>query len=287
MLAAVPKVLVDKGIQTESPDLYTPVGKAYGVPTFDDVTENDLEFYNSHGYLVIERAFSESQVEAALNAISDIVAGKNEKFDGILQFESGVPENIDALDQDERLDWVRKLQDFVDSDQRFYDIAYDSKLIDVISKIMGHPPKIWGEQALLKPPGIGREKPWHQDHAYFDLPLGTRIVGVWIALDPAMHENGCMHVIPGSHLDGPVVHFQRRDWQICDTEIQLGKCIEAPLQPGGLLLFDGLIHHGTPPNRTNMRRRAMQFHYYPEHIVRIKTEERLAVFGSEGKDVTC
>ena len=55
--------------------------------------------------------------------------------------------------------------------------------------------------ALLKPPR-GREKPWHQDHAYFNLPLDTPIVGVWIALDEATPENGCMHVIPGSHREG-------------------------------------------------------------------------------------
>ncbi|MFW6213947.1 MAG: phytanoyl-CoA dioxygenase family protein [Spirochaetota bacterium] len=38
--------------------------------------------------------------------------------------------------------------------------------------------------ALVKPPG-GREKPWHQDHACFDLPLDSTIVGVWIALGHA------------------------------------------------------------------------------------------------------
>lgn len=281
------RIAVDKGIDTETPDLYNPVGTAYGVPRFDQVTEADIEFYHSHGYLVIEQAFTPSQVSAALDAISDIVAGKNKDFTGLLQFEAGVPEHVDRLELDERLDWVRKLQNFVDADQRLFDMAWDAGLIDLITRIMGERPKIWGEQALLKPPGVGREKPWHQDHAYFDLPLGTQIVGVWIALDPALPENGCMHLIPGSQADGPVVHFQRRDWQICDTDLQLGKCIAAPLQPGGCLLFDGLIHHGTPPNRTNMRRRALQYHYYPQSVQRIKTEDRMAIFGSEGKDVTC
>ena len=31
--------------------------------------------------------------------------------------------------------------------------------------------------ALLKPPGGGREKPWHQDKAYFNLTLDTPVVG--------------------------------------------------------------------------------------------------------------
>ena len=38
------------------------------------------------------------------------------------------------------------------------------------------------------------------------------------ALDEATTENGCMHIIPGGHME-PIVHFKRRDWQICDEEV--------------------------------------------------------------------
>ncbi|HEX6971123.1 MAG TPA: phytanoyl-CoA dioxygenase family protein, partial [Limnochordia bacterium] len=109
----------------------------------------------------------------------------------------------------------------------------------------------------------------------------------WIALDPATAENGCMHVIPGSHRDGPVVHFQRRDWQICDRDVAVGRDTFVELAPGGCLIFDGMIHHGTPPNRSPLRRRALQFHYKPASVQWTSREERLAIFGSEGKDVTC
>jgi len=141
---------------------------------------------------------------------------------------------------------------------------------------------------LIKPPRIGREKPWHQDFAYFNLPLGTQVVGVWIALDEAMIENGCMHIIPGSHQEGPVVHFQRRDWQICDTDVQVNRCMAVPLKPGSCLLFDGLLHHGTPPSQSDKRRRAVQYHYKPASVAMLDdSAERLRVFGEEGKDVYC
>jgi phytanoyl-CoA hydroxylase len=54
-----------------------------------------------------------------------------------------------------------------------------------------------------------------------------------------------------------------------------------------VLLFDGLIHHGTPANRTNLRRRAVQFHYTGRNAIWTSQEARLAIFGPEGKDVTC
>ena len=148
-------------------------------------------------------------------------------------------------------------------------------------------PELFQDQALLKPPLIGREKPWHQDNAYFNLPPETAVVGVWIALDEATPENGCMYVIPGSHRQGPVVHFKRRDWQICDTDVAAADAWTVPLQPGGCLLFQGLLHHGTPPSRSPQRRRALQFLYKPASATQIAAEQRLAIFGSEGKDVTC
>ena len=113
--------------------------------------------------------------------------------------------------------------------------------------------------------------------AYFNLPPETTVAGVWIALDQATPENGCMFVIPGSHRAGPVVHFKRRDWQICDTDVAAGAARTVPLTPGGCLIFHGLLHHGTPPSRSPQRRRALQFHYKPASVAQIAPEERLAV----------
>jgi phytanoyl-CoA hydroxylase len=159
--------------------------------------------------------------------------------------------------------------------------------VGVLTRIMGEPPKLFANQAMLKPPGIGREKPWHQDHAYFNLPMDTCIVSAWVALDNATPENGCMHVIPASQQDGPVVHFNRRDWQICDTDIARDRIVAVPLEPGGVLLWHGRLHHGSPANRSDKRRRALQLHYVPGSVETIAPDERLAVYGSDGKDVTC
>ena len=96
-----------------------------------------------------------------------------------------------------------------------------------------------------------------------------------------------MHVKPRSHSEGPKIHFKQRDWQICDSDLDLDRDVVVPLEPGGLLFFDGLTHHGTPANKTSQQRRAVQFHYIPEGTPRIQDEHRMSVFGSEGKNVTC
>ena len=126
-----------------------------------------------------------------------------------------------------------------------------------------------------------------QDTAYFDwLPLGG-IVGCWIALDPATVENGCMQVIPGTHLEGPVAHFHHRDCQIADERVQVHRAVAVPLAPGGVLFFSGLIHHGTPPNYSTDRRRALQFHYAAANCRNMTFEEHASLFSEGGLYAGC
>jgi phytanoyl-CoA hydroxylase len=176
---------------------------------------------------------------------------------------------------------------FVDYDERLKAMSEHPSLLALLKRLMGAAPELFQDMALIKPPRIGREKPWHQDVAYFDVPANTHVIGVWIALDDVTPENGCMHILPGGHLTGPRLHFKRRDWQICDADMLGQIVLAAPLPPGGCLLFHGLLPHGTPPNRSPHRRRALQFHYRPVGTPAVADEERLAVFGGEGKNVTC
>jgi phytanoyl-CoA hydroxylase len=143
------------------------------------------------------------------------------------------------------------------------------------------------DMALVKPPYHGSEKPWHQDTAYFDfLPLGG-IVGVWIALDPATVENGCMQVIPGSQHDGPTPHFHVRDCQMADGRVRVDRAHVVPLRPGGALFFSGLLHHGTPPNLSGDRRRALQFHYAAAGCRNMTIQEHAELFNEGGAYAGC
>jgi len=54
-----------------------------------------------------------------------------------------------------------------------------------------------------------------------------------------------------------------------------------------MLLFDGLLPHGTPCNASANRRRGLQFHYAPAGITTTNAEERMKHFGNEGKNVSC
>ncbi len=258
-----------------------------GINGLKAVSNDDIQSFHDRGYLVINNAFSEQETLAALQGLIALIDGKNTEFKGI-QFENSVIDRLDSLSSEQRQDAVRKLYSFVNYDKGLNDLAFHPDLLKLIGRIAGEEKlNMFQDMALLKPPFIGREKPWHQDMAYFNVPLDTTIVGVWVALDEVSPENGCMMVIPGSHKQGAVIHFKKRDWQICDTDVYNDGAVAVPLNPGSILLFHGLIHHGTPANLSPKRRRAVQFHYRGASIQLSAEEDRLAAFGSEGKDVFC
>jgi phytanoyl-CoA hydroxylase len=268
-----------------APDLYAYHRLAEAVAGFDSITDEDIQRYHRDGFLAIAQGFTEAEVAAAGDGLTDLVMGRYPDFKGI-QFERSARARLAQLSLEERHDAVRKLMWFTPVEPRLAALAQHPSLLALVERLLGERPALFQDMALLKPPR-GREKPWHQDKAYFTYSKDTPVVGVWIAIDEATPENGCMRLRPGTHRAGPMIHFQRRDWQICDTDGREGEVAAAPLGPGGVLLFDGLLQHGTPYNPTGRRRRAVQYHYASAGAQQTADEERLALFGSEGKNVEC
>ena len=286
MSTASEQINIDAGGGTFMDGLYQYHALAGGVANFATITDEHVARFHEQGYLVVEQAFSPPEVEGSLAGLLDLIDGKQPTFTNI-QFEAKARTILPTLSPEQKQDAVRKLMGFVEYDARLKAIAEHPALLAVLHRLMNDVPVLFQDMALLKPPFIGREKPWHQDNAFFDIPPETTVVGVWIALDEAVPENGCMFIIPGSHREGPMLHWVRRDWQICDTDVAATEAIAVPLKPGGCLFFHGLLHHGTPPSQSARRRRALQYHYKPLHAGNTSPQQRLAVFGSEGKDVSC
>ena len=249
-----------------------------------EIGDEAVQDYRDDGFLAVRDGISAGQVTDALAGLDAVL--QNPEDPVLVQFESWA--DAEAATPEERLDGVRRLMRFAGADARLAAIAADPDLLAVVRRLLGVAEvRMIQDMALLKPPGGGREKPWHQDKAFFDYDLAAPVIGVWIALDQATLANGCMHVIRGSHRGGAVPHFSRRDWQICDSDVHRVDDVAVPLPPGGMLLFDGYLHHGTPANRTTTRRRALQFHYAAADIATITTDDRLDVFGLEGRGAEC
>lgn len=252
------------------------------ISSLDQVTDEEIERFWQQGYLAINNVFTKIEVDTALEAIMDIIDGKVEGPH--IQF---VKKQELLKNELERELAVRKLDRFVQHEPRLEALANHQELLQLIGKIFNDKPKLVQDQAILKPPTGGAEKPWHQDMAYGNLTYEKPVIGVWIALDQAGLDNGCMHVIPRSHMDGPTPHYAVRDWQVCDTNVPVEKDVVVPLNPGGVLVFHGMLLHGTPPNFSPNRRRSVQYHYAPDNAVKMSPKEYKRWFTNEMTNAEC
>lgn len=244
--------------------------------------ENNAELiqrYREDGYLAFDEVLSAAEVEQAKAKLSElfarIVAKDSKLKEGkfwtstdadvahkfFAQYEPGY--KFDPSSTVEELELkVRKLMWYTDQDAFFEYLVNSHPVIrSLVETLLGDKPLLFQDMALIKPPFIGSEKPWHQDNAYFAVTPLDATIGVWIALDEATVENGCMHLIPGRPNLHPVEHYHGFDCQIVERKLELEKAIPIELQPGGALFFSGLLPHQTPPNSSPLRRRALQFHY--------------------------
>ncbi|WP_309120918.1 phytanoyl-CoA dioxygenase family protein [Paenibacillus sp.] len=244
----------------------------------DDVVRRFWE----QGYLVVENVLSEDEVRDASGAIDDILSGASQGSK--IQF---VKPRGELHTMDDIIRAARKIYDYAEHEPRLRSIVLHAKLLAALERLFGEAPKPVQDQALLKPPSGGAEKPWHQDMAYGPLAYDKSVVGVWIALDPAELDNGCMHIIPYSHREGGAPHYAVRDWQLCDASVRVDRDVAVPLAPGGALFFSGLLHHGTPPNFSSKRRRALQIHYAPESARKLSPQEYKRMFTNEMTGAEC
>ncbi len=250
------------------------------VPQFrPHLTADEVRQFGDLGYFAMEGLLSPAEVEACKAGLSDLIANRADLGDQIwVQEEPFFHQGgTDERSADPELR-VRKLARFIKADARLAGAAAQPRLMGLLDQLIGPGHRLIQDMALMKPPLKGSEKPWHQDNAYFDWTPLDGIVGVWIALDEATVENGCMQIIPGSHLAGPARHYHVRDCQLDDQGVAVDAIEVVPLKPGGVLFFSGLIHHGTPANQSASRRRALQFHYAAARCRRMTFREHMDYF---------
>jgi len=260
------------------------------------LSEEQLGQYHKDGWLAFDEVLSSGEVENAREAISDLIgsAGRDPEARGWrvdkfwIQFEPSYTPDEDQPIASLELK-VRKIAGFHKSHPHFEYLALSHPHIQgVVSSILGASPILFQEMALIKPPFIGSEKPWHQDDAYFSfVPLG-QILGCWIALDDATIENGCMHVLRAGHHLGPKKHHHTFDCEIESGRVDISSAEPVEIPAGGGMFFHGLLPHQTPPNASAERRRALQFHYRGAETRALSREEYDAVFAeADGTPASC
>lgn len=143
-------------------------------------------------------------------------------------------------------------------------LALLPRAVTALTEVIGPNVKMMQSMLFIKSSGQPGQA-WHQDEAH--IPTRDRsLTAVWIALDDATVDNGCLWVIPGSHRRG-ILYPERtqEDPRFDCTREAHGfsddAAVPVELPAGAAVIFNGYLLHRSLPNTTGGLRRALVNHY--------------------------
>jgi ectoine hydroxylase-related dioxygenase (phytanoyl-CoA dioxygenase family) len=219
-----------------------------------------LDRFSQDGFLVIDNFLSPPEVQrvkAAIQRVNDEQATRTNDT-GNFNLEKVGDESLNSKAAAKQPGLLRKIQGAVTVVPEIRDVFCGDKMLDCMEDLMGPELFYHSSKVMFKPPG-GAAKPWHQDAAYWPHYAANQIT-VWIALDDADVDNGCVWAIPGSHKPGLIPHVAA-ELQVEQSRIDVAKGIPVPVKSGGLLIFHSLVLHMSHKNTSNRQRWAILCDY--------------------------
>ena len=253
------------------------------------LTAQQLKDYQQNGYLVFPEFFPAEQMDALKQRAEDIV----EQFDASQQkhifttkdhektrdqyfltsedqvrcfFEEDAFSEQGELVQDKAL-CINKIGHALHTKEPlFHRFSHQSSIAGIARELGLKQPQIHQSMYIFKQPRIGGDVRWHQDATYFfSDPIS--VTTFWLAIEDATIENGCLWAQPGGHRSPLRERFVRgeddcTELQKLDTQPWPAKQDTVPLEvkKGSLVVFHGLLPHGSEPNRSDRSRHAYTLH---------------------------
>ena len=223
-------------------------------PTIE-ISDEQVESFRREGYLAVERLTTDEEVARMRAAYDEIFARRAGRDEGMEFDLAGTDEDGSEASLPQILE-PRKYA------PALRDTLYEANALAVSRRLLGDQTRARGAHAILKPARVGSETPWHQDEAYWGPGENYLSLSVWMPLQEATVENGCMHFIPGTHEWEVMPHHHiNNDPRIHGLEVDAGHvdvsgAVACPLPAGGATFHYSRTFHYTGPNRSDVPRRA-------------------------------
>jgi ectoine hydroxylase-related dioxygenase (phytanoyl-CoA dioxygenase family) len=159
-----------------------------------------------------------------------------------------------------------QLQRLADTSPAVAELVLDPRLGEIVTTLAGvDGVRVWHDQALIKPP-YGNPTAWHLDNPFWSFSSHDAI-SIWVALDDATVENGCLWYLPGTHRSArfELTEIGPSFGALFDAYPEwLGlEPVAAPCAAGDAVVHNGLVAHAAGANLTPRPRRAMTCAYMP------------------------
>lgn len=230
------------------------------------LTGSQIDFYKENGYVVIEDFLNAGELEVWRSAVTEAIAQRNgQKMPG-KDIKIGEDDGINK-DADYYNNVFDQLLNLWQTNDKVKALMLDERIGKMAADLSGADGiRIWHDQALIKKPWANPTS-WHLDTPFWSFS-DRRALSIWVALDDATLENGCLFFIPGSHkqttFENPGIGKNMGAIFNFYPQFKASKSAAAPMKAGSCSFHCGLTIHGAHANMTPGFRRAMTCAYMPD-----------------------
>jgi hypothetical protein len=228
------------------------------------MNDEDIWYFKHTGYYRIPGKLSKEMIDRLNDVTDDQIV---EMIEPIVWEDKG----------DRRPTRVRRISKIIERDAVYREAASHPLILDAIEGYLGPNIELLTNKhnhIMVRPPG-SFPVPWHSGEEPWEPTLITAL----IYLEESTIENGCVRLVPGSHLRP--FHQAKRpggDWASTD---HFRRALPVPMPKGGILIFNDCCYHGSDYNHTDKSRRSVTLGYraHDSHDVLKDDPEKILVRG--------
>jgi len=219
------------------------------------VTREQIERYRADGYLVIEDVLRTDQLDEGQRLIDEFTARSRTvtASDDVFDLEPGHTAERPMV---RRVKAPARLHPFFDN------LVRSGPILDCLEALIGQGIRLLGSKLNMKAAAGGSPVEWHQDFA-FHPHTNDDVLALGVYFDDASLDNGCMLMLPRSHLGGVLDHHQDGVFVGAISpsrgEVDLSRAVPVEVKAGGISIHHGHTLHASAPNRSARPRRLLLY----------------------------
>ncbi|MAS37697.1 MAG: phytanoyl-CoA dioxygenase [Anaerolineaceae bacterium] len=223
-----------------------------------ELTSQQIDSYRENGFVVIENFLTPDELATWRTYVDEAVQQREDRklADGTMRAGDSYYDKV----------FVQRINLWQDHDG-MRQLMFDARIGKMAAELAGvEGIRIWHDQALIKQPWANPTG-WHLDNPYWSFSSRDAI-SLWVALDDATYENGCLYFVPGTHktatFDNVGIGQNMGDLFTVYHQWADMPSVAAPMKAGSCSFHNGLLAHGAGANMTPGWRRAMTCAYMPD-----------------------
>lgn len=210
------------------------------------LTEHQLSRFKQEGFLKLPQLVDPDQIHKLQERIQELERGERDQR----IWREVEPELVDSGDDGP----PRKFQPVAVYDAVFQDYLKSDPVRNTLATLLGPDFLVYADIVFAKPARVGSRQNYHQDRVVgYQIDDQAGMVGLWLALDLADEENGCLRFLPGSHKKR-LTREEAADIEQRALAGELPEEIVVPAEPGDGILLNSLVLHASEPNRSSRSR---------------------------------